>query len=53
MIFTVDVSKEDDTYIAKDIRTSVADQGETLEEALLNLKGALDLYYSGNEEKGD
>ena len=48
MICTVAVTKEDDTFIAKDIRTSVVDQGDTIEEALNNLKEALELYYEGN-----
>ena len=49
MICTVVISKEDDTYIAKDVRTSVVDQGNTVEEALENLKAALELYYDGND----
>ena len=49
MICTVVISKEDDTYIAKDIHTSVVDQGDTVEEALDNLKAALELYYEGND----
>ena len=48
MICTVVISKEDDAFIAKDIRTSVTDQGETIEEALSNLKEALELYYEDN-----
>ena len=51
MICTVAVTKEDDTFIAKDIRTSVVDQGDTIEEALNNLKEALELYYEGNVSK--
>ena len=38
------VWKEDDTYIAKEPVTSVASQGESLEEALRNLEEALELY---------
>ena len=45
MICNVIVTKEDDTYIAKDLQTSVADQGDTLAEALKNLGEALELYY--------
>lgn len=48
MICTVVVSKDDDMYIAKDLRTNIADQGETAEKALSNLKEALELYYDGN-----
>ena len=31
--------------VAKDLRTSVTDQGDTMNEALSNLKEALELYY--------
>ena len=48
MICNVIVTKEDDTYIAKDLQTSVADQGDTLEEALMSLRDALTLYYEDN-----
>ena len=48
MVCTVIITKEDDTYIAKDARTNVADQGDTIEEALRNLKDALELYYDDN-----
>lgn len=59
MIGSVITVKEDDTYIAKDVCTSVASQGKTTEEALDNLRIALDLYYEGNmvgftdKEKGE
>ena len=49
MLCTVAVTKEDDIYIAKDIRTSVASQGTTPENALSNLKEAMELYYDGND----
>ncbi len=39
------VSKEDDMYIVRDLKTNVADQGDTIEEALSNLKEGLELYY--------
>ncbi len=45
MVCTVVVMKEDEGFVAKDLRTSVADQGDTIEEALSNLKAALELYY--------
>ena len=51
MICTVVITKEDDVYIAKDLRTSVTDQGDTMEEALANIKEALELYYDGNDDK--
>jgi len=49
MLFTVVVSKEDNWYIAKCIENNVASQGETIEEAITNLKEALELYYEGEE----
>ena len=45
MVCTVVISKEDDMYIAKDLRTNIADQGDTVEEALSNLKEGLELFY--------
>ncbi len=50
MICTVVISKEDNSYIAKDLRTNIADQGDTMDEALSNLKEALELYYEDNAE---
>lgn len=47
MIVNVVIQKEENAYIAKDLRTDVADQGDTIEEALANLKAALELYYEG------
>ena len=43
------ITIEDDVYIAKDLRTNVVDEGDTLEEALSNLKEGLELYYEDNE----
>ena len=45
MICTVVITKEEGVYIVKDLQTSVTNQGDTTEEALLNLKEALELYY--------
>jgi len=42
---TVIVQKDDDWYVAKCLENSVASQGKTVEEALDNLKEALELYY--------
>jgi predicted RNase H-like HicB family nuclease len=43
--FNVVVQKEEAWYIAVCIDNSVASQGKTVEEALDNLKEALELYY--------
>ncbi|TWH57298.1 hypothetical protein DesLBE_1567 [Desulfitobacterium sp. LBE] len=42
---TVIVQKDDDWYVAKCLENSVASQGKTVEEAIDNLKEALELYY--------
>ncbi len=49
MICTVAIYKEDDMYIAKDLRTNVVDQGDTIDEALDGLKEALELYYEDED----
>lgn len=46
--YNVIVQKEEKWYVAKCIENSVASQGKTIEEALTNLKEALELY---NEKK--
>ena len=43
--FNVIVQKDDAWYVAKCIDNSVASQGKSVEEALNNLKEALELYY--------
>jgi len=47
--YNVIVQKEDDWYVAKCVDNSVASQGKTIEEALENLKEAIELY-NENEE---
>lgn len=42
---TVFVQKEENWYVAKCVENNVASQGKTIEEALANLKEALELYY--------
>lgn len=42
---TVFIQKEEEWYVAKCIENSVASQGKTIEEAMKNLKEALELYY--------
>ena len=43
--YNVIVQKEDDWYVAKCLDNNVASQGKTIEEALKNLKEALELYF--------
>jgi predicted RNase H-like HicB family nuclease len=46
---TVIVQKDDSWYVAKCLENSVASQGKTVEEAIDNLKEALELYYEDSE----
>jgi predicted RNase H-like HicB family nuclease len=43
--FNATVSKEDDWYVAQCLEVDVASQGETEEEALANLREALELHF--------
>jgi predicted RNase H-like HicB family nuclease len=42
--FTAAVHKEEDWYVAQCLEVDVASQGATLEEALVNLRQAVELY---------
>ncbi len=42
------IIREDPWYVAEDVATSVTSEGETMEEAMANLKEALELYYDGS-----
>lgn len=48
---TVVIQKDDNWYVAKCIENSVASQGKTVEEAMANLKEALELYYEDLPEE--
>lgn len=47
--YNVIIQKEENWYVAKCIDNSVASQGKTIEEAIKNLKEALQLYYENEE----
>lgn len=49
MRFPVVVTQEDLGYVATEINSGVASQGESVEEALAMLKEALELYYEDND----
>lgn len=51
--YNVIVQKEENWYVAKCIENSVASQGKTIEEALSNLKEALELYNEEETEKSN
>jgi predicted RNase H-like HicB family nuclease len=48
--FTVLLTNEDSWYVAKCIDNNVASQGKTIEEALTNLREALELFYEDADE---
>lgn len=43
--FTASIWREGDWYVAQCLEVDVASQGETEEEALANLREALELYF--------
>lgn len=47
--YNVIVQKEEEWYVAKCIDNNVASQGKSIEEALNNLKEAIELYYQDEE----
>ncbi len=44
-VFTASVWKERDAYVAQALDVDVASQGETIDDALANLREALELYF--------
>jgi len=49
MLFTVVISQEEKHYVALAPDADIASQGETIEEALKNLKEALELYFEDDD----
>lgn len=47
---TAAVHREDDLYVARALEVEVASQGETIEEALTNLREALELYFEDEDD---
>ena len=47
--YNVIIQKEEEWYVAKCLDNSVASQGKTIEEALNNLKEAIELYNESEE----
>jgi predicted RNase H-like HicB family nuclease len=45
MQFTAAVTHEDGWYVARALEVEVSSQGRTVEEALANLREALELYF--------
>ena len=46
--FTIIIQREENWYVAKCAENNVASQGKTLEEAVENLREAVELYYEDN-----
>ena len=49
--YNVIIQKEENWYVAKCIDNNVASQGKTIEEAMTNLKEAIELYIQNEEPK--
>ncbi len=49
MLFTAIVTREKKFYVALAPDVDIASQGETIEEALVNLKEALELYFEDDD----
>jgi len=47
---TVSIQQEDSWFVAKCLENSVASQGKTIDEAIENLKEALELYFEDYDE---
>ena len=47
--YNVIVQKEENWYVAKCLDNNIASQGKTIEEAMKNLKEALELYMQDEE----
>lgn len=50
---TVIIRKDDDWYVAESVETGVASQGKTIDEAMANLKEALELYFESDTPEFD
>jgi predicted RNase H-like HicB family nuclease len=46
---TAAVAKDGEWYVARCLEVEVASQGETIDEALANLREALELYFEDDE----
>ena len=47
--YNVIIQKEEKWYVAKCLDNNVASQGKTVEEAIKNLREALELYYESEQ----
>ena len=49
----IDIVEEDGEFVARCQNPEVASDGKTLEEALANLREALELYFEGAERRSN
>jgi predicted RNase H-like HicB family nuclease len=49
-VVTTVIQQEDDWYVAKCLENDVASQGKTIDEAMDNLREALELYYEDSND---
>ena len=47
---TISIHQEDEWYVAKCLENSVASHGKSIEEALANVREALELYYEDEDD---
>jgi predicted RNase H-like HicB family nuclease len=48
---TIKIEPEEEWYVATCFENSIASQGKTIEEAMVNLKEAISLYYEDEAKK--
>lgn len=55
MVFkgTIKIEPEDEWYVATCLENSIASQGKTIDEAMVNLKEAISLYYEDEAKKDE
>lgn len=46
---TVIIHKEENWYVAQSVETGIASQGKTIDEAIENLREALELYFEDEQ----
>ena len=47
---TAVIQQEENWYVAKCLENDIASQGKTIDEAMSNLKEALELYYEDSDD---
>ena len=50
---TIKIVQEENWYVATCLENNIASQGKTIDEAMLNLKEAISLYYEDEAKKDE